>query len=286
MPELVGDDGMEVFLPATWSWPSEEHDPSGMPGQSGAPGVTDGFTRRRHVGQGRLPSTCSAPPLPLRVWRLRHLRIAGRFLACDTQGMKELLVLVGVVVAACGGEAIIDPPLGAGGSNIAGGTGAGTPSSSGVVGPTSSTSTGGGPFEEACVAACTAAEGCLEASVDQCISECVDGPMECADAYLSYLNCSASSAGPDCGYSPFACDEEALGLLNCQGVGGFGVSCTAGCSCTLDIEGYSLASNCNGESCTCFDGDRALGRCTNAPPIGGCTDFGSCCLSFWFILGG
>jgi len=54
----------------------------------------------------------------------------------------------------------------------------------------------------------------------------------------------------------------------------------------MEIEGYSLASNCNGESCTCFEGDGQIGRCSNAPPIGGCSAFENCCLSLWFILGG
>ncbi len=199
--------------------------------------------------------------------------------------MLQRLVLALSLVVACGGEAVIDPPIGAGGASTTT-SGAGGASTTGVTNVAVSTSTGA---MDNCFAACASLQACESfppgfSCVDQC--RIVNDSPNCGGAHNDFLACSLGESGSLCGSIPaVACSTSLDEWLACTSkvlTEDCAVSPQGDCSCNAFVSpGIEYDQICNpGMGCDCLIGGQLVGRCEPNDELCGITN--GCCSGIFF----
>jgi len=192
---------------------------------------------------------------------------------------------------ACGGEAVIDPPLaagGAGGSQSSGtttvtgtGTSVSTNGSTGV-----STSTG---IMDVCETACTSLAACSVMPADfECAPLChaANEDPACGRLHDDFITCALGEIGSLCGSVPaVACASSLNAWLTCTDIvvqEGCAVGPQGTCNCeALVSPGIEYSQSCTpGQGCTCLVGGLPLGSCEPNDELCGISD--GCCSGFFF----
>lgn len=198
--------------------------------------------------------------------------------------MLQRLALALAFVVACGGEAVIDPPLGAGGaSSTTSATGAGGAVTIGATSVAVSTSTG---IMDNCAAACGSLQNC--GSLPDCEARCrfANDNVDCGDAHEDFLACSLGETGSMCGSVPaIACGTPLNAWLGCTDIvltEDCAVSPQGDCACNAFVSpGIEYDQFCTpGSGCDCLIGGQVVGRCEPNAELCGITN--GCCSGIFF----
>ena len=196
--------------------------------------------------------------------------------------MLERLALALSFLIACGGEAIIDPPLGSGGASSSNAS-----SSSGASSVAVSSSTG--MVDDVCVRACTSLEACTtELPGQNCVEACRaanDNPG-CGGRHEDFLLCSLGEIGSLCGsIPPTACATSLDEWHQCTDdilSEDCAVSPAGDCSCNAFLSpGVEYDQICTpGMGCQCFVGGQLVGGCEPNDELCGIAN--GCCAGIFF----
>jgi hypothetical protein len=198
--------------------------------------------------------------------------------------------IVTLVLAACGGKAVIDGANGGGGGT--GGTSTGSPDGAGPVGP----GPGPGPTDEhgiLCDQACNLFMGC-DGDHDPalCSANCKVTNPNCLGQHTAWLGCLLDHMAPDCVYDAAYCSKQVRDYLQCEGICGGQVRCSQGsdgsCYCFAPCK-WAYESSCYfdgvGFHCDCIRDGQVLGACydSTGPGIDSCSPLAGCCSAFFFV---
>jgi hypothetical protein len=192
-----------------------------------------------------------------------------------------------LAVAGCGGKAVIDAPLGDGGSDATNGSGAGaSPNSSVAV--TTSVSTG--PTIPACATACASIGVCL---IDEsaCISACAAATAGCGAEQRTWLDCVVATHLGGCTIAPGSpCLNQLVDFLACRNELPVAGDCTIGpdgCQCVESSVSSDFGALCTptsqGMTCDCFLDGTLVGRCDQTNEE--CLPTLDCCAAILFVPG-
>lgn len=198
--------------------------------------------------------------------------------------MLQRLALALSFLVACGGEAVIDPPLGSGGATTTSGTGGA--STTGVTNVAVSTST---MAMDNCQAACASLEECASFPPGfDCLTQCrlANDAPNCGDAHDDFIACALGESGSLCGSIPaVACSTSLNGWLTCTNLVP-GESCAGSpagdCACNAFVSpGIELDQVCTpGMGCECSIGGQVVGRCEPNDELCGIAN--GCCSGIFF----
>jgi hypothetical protein len=197
-----------------------------------------------------------------------------------------------LVVASCGGTAVVD------GENPVG-TGGGTTTTS-TTGPTGTTGTGTNPTStttpppppSACGKACDILESCGHSQ--NCEGPCDSQDPACAALHQEYVECFADNAEFGiCSLDSFECIDPLLEwAFDCGALEVVDIFCDQGgpdCFCYMETADPPIIfeQNCfqigGGESlCDCYRNGEYTGACTTFGPEA-CDPFAGCCSALNFI---
>lgn len=185
------------------------------------------------------------------------------------------------IVAACGGNAIVDPIDGASSSSASGSGGSTTGISS-----SSSSSAGGAAPTGACADACASLDDCGGGS-DECIASCESiEQRNCGDLHQTWLSCSLGETNTLCGPGPGqVCEPQLRDYLDCDPGFAGELGCIdegEGCSCSVFVSpGIELKQRCDGAgNCECLAGGSSLGFCPGNDFA--CAPVANCCAGLFY----
>lgn len=200
--------------------------------------------------------------------------------------LRVSFVISGCLVAACGGKAVVDPPLaGAGGGDTSTTTGVGGatggPSAVSVVGSSAS----GGP-DSLCTEACASLASC-GGDTGNCDAACEAVQPPCREAHQRWLSCSLGETNTMCGLGPgVVCEPDLREYLECTGAFVGSERCSlasdGSCACTAFLSpGIVYDMACSGDDgCVCRRGDVPIGTCSLGETACGIAT--GCCAGVYF----
>jgi hypothetical protein len=203
---------------------------------------------------------------------------------------------VTLLLANCGGTAVIDDLSGTATGTAATGSGTGVGTSAGTTtGTPSGTGTGAGTGTPTdthaflCQEVCGLIDTCLVAA--DCVSRCQQSPNLCQWEHQDWLACllDGTTAGR-CDH-PAECLDDLWEFQQCAVTGTGTGMCSGGgnsCQCQTDVNGSTYETYCDGMSggteCRCAIDGNGIGSCSQpGPAMDGCDPYSGCCATLFFV---
>lgn len=207
------------------------------------------------------------------------------------------------LVAACGGNVVVDRGGATATTTGTTGSGGGTTTTTGTTttGTTTTGTTTGTTTADLCTEMCTVLvqNGCQPGSVADCVPQCTDSFVQagaCAPQLDAVYQCYKPSLAQCPKDPPPQCNGELQAYAMCAQGGGGGCSsedCSGsvgpggetGCDCQQTCNGKPLEASCTTKQgqtvCSCLVGGNQVGTCSGSGPKDPCSLQSGCCAQFF-----